>query len=292
MVNVMNFEFGGVLISVIIIVFVTFVLSSILNIVLKHYFEKGHLLIKNPRLKRRLEQQLKEEKTRFLIFRRILVAASYIIGFAIALFQIPQLRTLSYSLFAGAGILAAILGFGMQKAFGNMMSGVFIAVFEPFKIGDRISINNENGIVENITLWYIVIRTLDIRKIVIPNSIASDSILINYSKWDEKIVNPINVTITYNSDIDKARKIMLEEARKHPNCLIWKEEVAGIMQIKEPVVRVVNLGSLGVDLRLLVWSEDYQKGLVMTFDLFESIKKGFDKEKIEFAKSTRIMQLS
>lgn len=281
MVNVMNFGLGEVLITIIIIGVVTIIASNILNMALKHYFEKGHLLIKNPKLKRRLEQQLKEEKTRFLILRRILVAASYLMGFAIALFQIPQLRTLSYSLFAGLGILVAMLGLGMQKAFGNIMSGIFIAIFEPFKIGDRISINNENGIVENMTLWYTVIRTLDSRKVIIPNSIVNDSVFVNYSKWDEKLVNQVNVTITYNSDIDKARKIMLEEARKHPNCLVWKEEVVGIMQLKEPVVRVVRLAESGVDLRLLVWSEDYQKGLIMTFDLFESIKKRFDKERVE-----------
>ncbi len=281
MVSFMNFEFGEVLINVIVIVVITFIASNIFNIVLKYYFEKGHLLIKNQKLKKRLEHQLKEEKTRFLILRRILVAASYLMGFAIALFQIPQLRTLSYSLFAGVGILVAMLGLGMQKAFGNIMSGIFIAIFEPFKIGDRISISNENGIVENMTLWYTVIRTLDNKKIIIPNSIVNDSVLVNYNKWDEKLLNPINVTITYNSDIDKARKIMLEEARKHPNCLVWKEEVAGIMQVKEPVVRVVRLAESGVDLRLLVWSEDYQKGLIMTFDLFESIKKRFDKERVD-----------
>lgn len=290
MVNVMNFEVGLDLIaSIVFIILVTVFLANVINVVLKRYLKKSPSLIANVKLRKRLEEHLHEERTRFLIVRRLIVAVIYFLGFAIALFQIPQLRTLSYSLFAFTGILAAILGFGMQKAFGNMISGVFIAIFEPFKIGDRIAISNENGIVENITLWYTVIRALDNRKIVIPNSVASDSILINYSKWDEKLVNQVNVTITYNSDIDKAKKIMLEEARKHPNCLIWKEEVTGIMQVKEPVVRVVNLGSSGVDLRLLVWSEDYQKGIVMTFDLFESIKKRFDKEKIELAKSTRIM---
>jgi small-conductance mechanosensitive channel len=66
----------------------------------------------------------------------------YLTGFGLAIYQIESLRGLANSLLAGAGILAAAVGLASQKAFSNIVSGVFIVMFKPYRINDRVVIRD------------------------------------------------------------------------------------------------------------------------------------------------------
>jgi len=69
---------------------------------------------------------------------------------------------------AGAGILAVAVGFASQAALSNIISGVFVVIFKPFRVGDRLKINELTGVVEDITLRHTVIRDLENKRIIIP----------------------------------------------------------------------------------------------------------------------------
>ncbi|MBN2368501.1 mechanosensitive ion channel family protein [Candidatus Woesearchaeota archaeon] len=206
----------------------------------------------------------------------------YIIGIGIAIYMIPPLRTLSVSIFASAGVLAIIIGFAAQQAFGNLINGLFIVLFKPFRVGDRVRIKPDiSGIVEDITLRHTIIRNFENRRIVIPNSVIANEVVENSSIGDEKICRFIEIGISYDSDIKKAKKIMQQEAEKHPLCLDNRTEED--KRNKEPVavVRVVGLGESSVNLRASVWAKDPADAFTMGCDLNESIKERFDKEGIE-----------
>jgi small-conductance mechanosensitive channel len=204
------------------------------------------------------------------------------VGVGFAIYTIPALRTLSVSLLAGAGILAVIIGFASQAAFSNIISGIFIVIFKPFRVGDRLKIGTDvTGVVEDITLRHTVIRNFENKRLIIPNSVISNETLENASIGDEKICRWVEIGISYDSDIDKAMKIMEQEAMKHPDYIDNRTEEE--KENKEPAVRVrvLGFGDSSVNLRAWVWAKDPPAAFRLGTDLNKSIKERFDKEGIE-----------
>lgn len=230
----------------------------------------------------RSSKHLKVDETNYKFFRHFVSGVIYIVGIGLAIFAIPSLRTISVSLFAGAGILAVIIGFASQHAFSNIVSGIFITIFKPFRVGDRITLGVDlRGIVEDINLRHTIIRTFENKRVIIPNSVISDERIENASIEDEKICKYINFGISYDSNIDKAMKIMREEAEKHPNCIDNRTADEKKKKIPKVTVRVIGFSDSSVDLRAWVWAKNPADAFVLGCDLNKSIKEKFDKSKIE-----------
>ncbi|MFH1275594.1 MAG: mechanosensitive ion channel family protein [Candidatus Woesearchaeota archaeon] len=225
---------------------------------------------------------LKVDETNYHFLRHFISASIIIGGVGVAIYSIPQLKALSVSLFAGAGILAVIVGFASQQAFANIVSGIFIVIFKPFRVGDRITIGNDlRGIVEDINLRHTVIRNFENKRIIVPNSMISNDKIENASITDEKICRYIDFSISYDSSIDKAMKIMEREALKHP--LHIDNRDSDEKKNNDPIVRVrvLSLGDSSVNLRAWVWAKNSNNAFIMSCDLNKSIKEAFDKEGIE-----------
>jgi len=219
----------------------------------------------------------RSKRTRIVLLDNLISGILVILAVLLILAGIPQLKALSYSLLASAGIFAVIIGFATQKTLSNVISGIFLALYEPFRVGDKIRIFNEYGEIEDLTLRHTIVRTWDNKRIVIPNSVIDEKEIINYSIKEEKVMWTTNIGISYDSDIDKAKKIMIQQARKHPSNLIHTEKGAEY----EPFVRVTECGDFSVNLRLYFWCEDAWVAWKMGYDLTESIKKEFDRKGIE-----------
>ncbi len=233
------------------------------------------------RLIRRSTEDMKNDPTNYQFLRHFINALIYIVGFSIAIYSIPELRTLASSLLAGAGILAMSLGFASQHALSNIVSGVFIVIFKPFRVNDRVKIRELIGIVEDITLRHTVIRDFENKRIVIPNALISDEIIVNSDFANEQICKFIDIGISYDSDIDLAKRIMEEEVLNHPLHVDPRTPEQVQNGESEVPVRVLGLGDSSVNLRTWAWAKDSPDGFVLSCDLFESIKKRFDKEGIE-----------
>lgn len=206
----------------------------------------------------------------------------YTTGISFAIYMIPTLRVIATSVLAGAGLFAIAIGFASQQALSNIVSGIFIVIFKPYKINDRLQIRTDlTGVVEDINLRHTVIRNFENKRIIIPNSVISEEVLINSNYNDDKIIKWIDMGISYDSDIDLAREIMQDEVSKHP----YFEDGRTEEQIEngDPLVpvRVISLGDFSVNLRAWSTASDPARAFVMGTDLFESIKKRFDKEGIE-----------
>jgi small-conductance mechanosensitive channel len=206
----------------------------------------------------------------------IIVAATIII-----FYTIPSLRELGLTLLASAGLIAAILGLAAQEAFANIISGIFIVIFKPFRVGDLIEITNQRGIVEDITLRHTVIRNVENRRLIIPNSVISNETIINSHIKDEKICNLVEIGISYDSNIDKAINIIQDQALKHPNCLDERNEEQKLNNEPIVIVRVLGYGESAINLRAYIWSSNSLSGFIMRCDLYKSIKDQFDKNNIE-----------
>jgi len=230
-----------------------------------------------------LSRRLRIDKTQFVVLRRLIVFVVYALGLALAGSMIPGFANLGVSLLASAGILAVIIGFAAQHTFSNVISGVFIAIFEPFRVGDKVQIQDDYGIVEDITLRHTVIKTWQEKRIVIPNSRIGEESIINYSIRDPKMLGILEIPISYDSSIDKARKIMLGEAEKHQGVLkeVTTSDNEFLPKGVKYKVKLVELTDHAQMMRLYFWAPDKTKEMLICADLTESIKKRFDKEGIE-----------
>lgn len=227
-------------------------------------------------------EKLKVDPTRYKFFQNGVSLIIWLMAFAAIIMLVPRLKSIAIAMFAGAGVFLAILGFAAQQAFANIISGVFIVMFKPFRVGDIISVGKEYfGHVEDITLRHTVITDWENRRIIIPNSIMGNETIINSSIEDERICEFVIMGVSYDTNIDQAIKVIREEAEKHPFCIDTRtvQEInEGIPKVK---VQVIGFGDSSVNLRANVWSDDLVNARMMHFDLNKSIKERFDLEGIE-----------
>lgn len=257
------------LVSNIIIFFIVIVATLIVGYIANRLLTK---------LVRKSIEGMTNDPTNYKFLKHVTLACIYLVGFSLAIYTMPNFRALAGSLLAGAGIFAVAIGFAAQHALGNIVSGVFIVIFKPFRINDRLHIQNHQGIVEDITLRHTVIRNFENRRIIIPNSIISNEIIVNSDFADDKIVKWIDIGISYNSDIDTAKKIMKEEVLAHPLNLDPRSPEDIEAGVPEVIVRVLNLMDSSVNIRAWAWAKDAADAFVLSCDLLESIKKRFDAE--------------
>lgn len=221
-------------------------------------------------------------QTNYLFLRNGVSFFFFLLGVILIFYTIPALKQLGLTLFAGAGILAAIIGFASQAAFANIVGGIFIVIFKPFRVGDVLKVGTNNwGVVEDITLRHTVIKSFQNERYIIPNSSINSDTILNASIGEEKTCTFLEMGISYDSDIDLAMKIMAEEAEKHPNLIDNRSEED--IQKGEPkvVIRLIGFGDSSVNLRAYTWAKDPISGFIMKTQLFKSIKERFDREGIE-----------
>lgn len=231
-----------------------------------------------------INRKLNVDKTSYSLLRHFSVAVVYLVGLIIVISSIPFLEKVSLALLAGAGFAGIVVGLAAQSTLGNIISGISLAVFRPFRVGDRVNVMNEYGKITDITLRHTVLRTWDNRRVIIPNNVIGNEAIINWSIEDPTVNWPVDIGISYDSDIDLARKIMIEEARKHVNVLTYVELVKYDPTIaKEEVIQVLvtELGDYAVNMRLLFWCVDRKLCYITGCELRESVKKRFDAEGVE-----------
>jgi small-conductance mechanosensitive channel len=196
-----------------------------------------------------------------------------IVAILVIIFTVPVFRAKATLIFSGAGILAAILGFAAQAAISNLIAGVFIVIFKPFRVGDFIRLDESRlGIVEDITLRHTVINNFENKKLIIPNSVISTESILNNTIDDSKVLSFNNFKIDLYADIDLARD--------NPESRISKKK-------DEIDVRVISTMDSSIHLRAYVWInepfEEYRNRAILT----EEVHKRFINEGVEMPKEMR-----
>ncbi len=192
---------------------------------------------------------------------------------------VPFLRRQATLIFSGAGILAAIIGFAAQAAISNLIAGVFIVIFKPFRVGDYIKLDTERvGIVDDITLRHTVINTFENKRLIIPNSIISTESVLNHTIQDSKVLSFNNFKIGMYADVDLARKIIQEEAKELEYILDYN---VGDHTKEAVQVRVIDIHEDYIHIRAYVWiSEPFQE-FRMKCKLKERVHKRFISEGVD-----------
>jgi len=133
-----------------------------------------------------VSQVSRSTKTRLRFLRRLAILVVFLVLAAIALSQFTELQRLATGILASTAVLAAIIGFAAQHTIANMVAGVQLAISQPIRIGDRISFEEVEGRVLDITLSYTYVDPGDGTAVVIPNQLLVEGIVHNLSTADTK----------------------------------------------------------------------------------------------------------
>ena len=153
------------------------------------------------------------------------------------------IETTSFIAVLGAAGLA--IGLALQGSLSNFAGGVLIILLKPFKLGDWIEVNGISGSVKDISLFYTRLNTFGNQLAIIPNGELSNDNIINYSA-EETRRDAITIGISYDSDIKKAREILL-------NLL---QEQQDILKDPSPEIVVTELAESSVNLSVRFWARN------------------------------------
>jgi small-conductance mechanosensitive channel len=150
--------------------------------------------------------------TRYQVLRRGVVATIIFVGVLSALLVIPQVRAVATGILASSAVIGIVVGFAAQRTIGNFIAGLLIAFAQPIRLGDRVQIEDQNGVVEEIGLTYTFIRIDDNDRLVIPNErIASDTIRNSSIRGRRKLAQ-VTVQVPLDRDLDAVSGLLREAA--------------------------------------------------------------------------------
>ena len=178
---------------------------------------------------------------------------------------------------AGAGVAGVAVGFAAKDTLSNLIAGILLIIDRPFEVGDRIEVwrapvgSATWGDVIDIGLRATKIKTTDNIVIVIPNNEIMMRDIINYTHISEKIRVRINIGVAYDTDLPKAKKLILRVA----------EATEWVVDEPAPKVVVRNFGESSVDLQLRVWIRDARQRMNTISNITDRVKEAFDTEGIE-----------
>lgn len=223
-----------------------------------------------------------EDPTSLKFLGYVAVYGIYFLGLFFGLLAIPSFQNVAQTALGGAGVIAIIAGIASQEALSNLVGGVFIISFKPFKIGDIIKVTDTMvGTVTDITLRHTVIRNFENKMIVIPNSIINKERLINYDLGEKKCCEHIEIGISYDSNVKLAKTIMQEECENHPLIFDNRTELDLANDLPKVKVALTTMNDSSVTIRAWAWAANFTNAFQLRIDVLESIKARFDNEGIE-----------
>lgn len=165
--------------------------------------------------------------------------------------------------------MAFAIGMALQGSLGNFAGGIIVMAFKPYKVGDLIESQGIFGEVQEIQIFNTILLTPSGKTAYIPNGALSNGNIINFSTRGKFRVELL-IGISYNSNIQEAKKIILEVMKKNPN----------ILEDPAPAVSVKELADSSVNLSIRPWTTP-KKYWDVYFDTLEECKLALDKANIE-----------
>lgn len=234
---------------------------------------------------KRLRKKHNKVQHRFL--QNFILVIIYVTGIFWAFRQLESLSEPFLAVLAGSGILALAISLAAQESLANAVNGIFITIFKPFEIGDRVHLINGKitGTVEDITLRHTIIKTYSNSRIIIPNTTINKDMIENSNFQNNRVSAFIDVTIPYDSDIKKAQKIMARLVENHPLYVPSASEDRPEKGLASPEVPVFvrELTLQGPVLRASMWCRNISDSFQACSDVRVQLVKEFAKQDIRIS---------
>lgn len=201
------------------------------------------------------------QATRYRVLRRSVTASVGTIGVLSALLVIPQVRAVAGGLLASSAVLAIVIGFASQRTLGNFIAGLLIAITQPLRLGDRVEIAGDQGVVEEIGLSYTFIRTDDDARVVIPNEkLASDTIRNSTIRSREKLAE-ITVQVPLSHDLSKVLELLRRETSDDSEVFVSALDGTATVTVRARAASADDADRLAAELRLRVHERLREEGI-------------------------------
>jgi small-conductance mechanosensitive channel len=259
------------IVQIILILIVTFIIFSIfLKIIEKRLLRKV-----------RTQQQASNVTAFISLLRFIFVFILVIIAFSFYYGQSGEIGFI-------AGLITIALGWALQKPISGIVAWIVLVSRRPIHIGDRVIISDMKGDIKNITLTHIILDevggTIDGeensgRRVMIPTSIIFEEEVINYTQQDEYILDEVLTSITYESNLDLAEKIIINTVKKIMKPY-WEKFPKRFS--REPHTRLKFTDS-GVDIKVRYNTFAKKRNLITTNITREIWRQFKDNSEVDFA---------
>ncbi|QSW90592.1 mechanosensitive ion channel [Flavobacterium endoglycinae] len=212
-------------------------------------------IIRKIMVKRNLDPTLRNFLADILLWAlRILLFVTFI----------SKLGIETSSFVAILGAMGLAVGLSLQGSLSNFAGGMLIIVFKPFKVGDTIEAQGVVATVLEIQIFVTKMLTGNNQTVFVPNGALSNGTIINYSMQGERRAD-LTFSISYDSDIKKAKDILLEVLHKNPK----------VLENPAPEVFVKNLSASSVDFAVRPWAKNANYGAVFS-ETLENCKAALD----------------
>jgi len=190
-------------------------------------------------------RRARRARTQLLMLRRVIAVVAVIIAAGAILLTFTRVRALGASMLASAGIAGAVAGVAARPTLGNLIAGLQIAFSDMLRMDDVIVVNTEWGRVDDITLTYVVMRTWDERRLIIPTAWFVDNPFENWTRHEARVIGTVLITLDYALPVQEVRD---EVQRILESSALWDR--------REWVVQVTEITAHGVELRMLMSAAD------------------------------------
>ncbi|MCB0113034.1 MAG: mechanosensitive ion channel [Caldilineaceae bacterium] len=184
-------------------------------------------------------------RTQFEVLRRIFVALVILVAGAVMLMTFPAIRNFGASILASAGLAGLAAGLAARPMLANFIAGIQIALTEPIRLDDVVVVEGEYGRIEEIGTSFVVVRTWDLRRLVVPLSRFLEQPFENWTRRNADILGTIFLYVDYTVPVEELRQ---EFKRIVSESKMWDGIVANL--------QVTNMTEQTVELRALVSAGD------------------------------------
>lgn len=146
--------------------------------------------------------------TRLRMVRRLVFAAIIVIGLGIALSQFDKLNKIANAVLASSAVVGLVLGFAAQKILANPLAGILLAISQPIRIGDTVTIEDETGRVDDLTLSHTFIDTGDGRLVIVPNETVVTNVVVNRSTGNLNAPVVASLWVPPDADLSAVREAL------------------------------------------------------------------------------------
>jgi len=179
-------------------------------------------------------------RTQIAVLRRIFSVLVVVVTLGVMLMTFPAIHQLGTSLLASAGIAGLVVGMAMKSTLSNLVAGVQIALTEPIRIDDVVIVNNEWGWIEEILTTYVIVRTWDLRRLVVPLSYFIENVFQNWTRKTSDLLAYVYLYVDYTVPVEELRREFRRIVEASP---LWDHKVC-VLQVSDACESTIQVRAL------------------------------------------------
>ena len=221
---------------------------------------------------------LRERKirTQLMFIRKVIIVLIVLLAVCAILLSFESLRRIGAGLLTSVGIGGIIIGFAAQRSLGNLFAGLQIAFTQPIRIDDFIVVEGEAGLVEEITLTYVVLNIWDQRRLILPINYFIERPFQNHTRKSSELLGTVHLHLDYSAPVDEIRKEFTRLIESSP---LWDKRAAAI--------HVTNNTENTIEIRALISAADGGKAFELRCFIREKLISFINKNYPECLPKTR-----